>query len=384
MSAAGLAGIVALRFGDAQAARRSFEQQIAGGAQDSATLLGLAMACDKLDDWQTACDALDKALARDPYNLRALLLRGDILDRKGDSRSAVSFYDTALKAAGRGGTLPADVIDGLTRAQNALKRYEAAYEAHLRSAMADRLNADGLDRFGLSLDLMLGKKKIYLQAPQFYYFPGLPQLQFYPREQFEWLAQVEAATDDIRAELLTVLEEDGAFVPYVEGDPNRPFNAQRGLRDNPNWSAFYFWKSGMLQEKNAARCPKTMAVLSQLPMPQIETRTPTALFSLLRGKTRIPAHHGFVNTRLICHLPLIVPEGCGFRVGNDVRAWHEGKAWVFDDTIEHEAWNNSDQTRVILLFDIWRPELSEDERHAVRALFTAIDAYGGKSSPWLA
>ena len=331
VSTTDLSGMEALRRGDAQAARKAFEEAIAGGTQDSATLLGLAIACDRLDDWQMACDALDKALARDPYNLRALLLRGDILERKGDSRGAVSFYDTALKAAGRNSALPADIIDGLTHAQNALKRYEAAYEAHLRTAMAGHLNVDEPDRFGLSLDLMFGKKKIYLQAPQFYYFPGLPQLQFYPREQFEWLDQVEAATADIRAELLTVLEEDGAFVPYVEGDPNRPFNAQRGLRNNPNWSAFYFWKSGVLQEKNAARCPKTMAVLSQLPMPQIETRTPTALFSLLRGKTRIPAHHGFVNTRLICHLPLIVPEDCGFRVGNDVRSWREGNAWVFDD-----------------------------------------------------
>lgn len=384
MSATGLSGMEALRRGDAQAARKAFEAAVAGGAQDSATLFGLAMACNNLGDWQTACDTLDRALTRDPYNLRALILRGDILDRQGDTRSAASFYSAALKAAGRAGSLPADIIDGLTRAQNALKGYEAAYEAHLRTMMAGQLDGDEPSRFALSLDLMFGKKKIYLQAPQFYFFPGLPQLQFYPRRQFEWLDQVEAATADIRAELLAVLEEDGAFVPYVEGDPNRPFNPQRGMLGNPDWSAFYFWKNGVLQEKNAARCPRTMAVLSQVPMPQIEGRTPTALFSLLKGKARIPAHHGFVNTRLICHLPLIVPEGCGFRVGNDVRSWREGKAWVFDDTMEHEAWNNSDETRVILLFDIWRPELSEEERAAVRALFAAIDAYGAGSAPWTA
>lgn len=83
------------------------------------------------------------------------------------------------------------------------------------------------------------------------------------------------------------------------------------------------------------------------------------------------------NTRLIGHLPLIVPPDCGFRVGNDTRQWQEGKAWLFDDSIEHEAWNGSDRPRVVLLFDIWRPELSAEERESVAALFEAVDEFGG-------
>jgi aspartyl/asparaginyl beta-hydroxylase (cupin superfamily) len=89
-----------------------------------------------------------------------------------------------------------------------------------------------------------------------------------------------------------------------------------------------------------------------------------------------------VNTRLICHLPLVVPGGCGFRVGNETREWVEGKAWAFDDTIEHEAWNSSDRTRVILLFEIWRPELTEAERGLVTSMFEAIDAAGVERPPW--
>jgi aspartyl/asparaginyl beta-hydroxylase (cupin superfamily) len=83
------------------------------------------------------------------------------------------------------------------------------------------------------------------------------------------------------------------------------------------------------------------------------------------------------NTRAIVHLPLIVPEGCGFRVGGETRAWREGEAFAFDDTIEHEAWNGSDATRIILLFDVWRPELDTAERAALRAMFAAIDALNG-------
>jgi aspartyl/asparaginyl beta-hydroxylase (cupin superfamily) len=93
------------------------------------------------------------------------------------------------------------------------------------------------------------------------------------------------------------------------------------------------------------------------------------MFSLLRPGARINPHNGVHNARLICHLPLIVPSNCGFRVGNDVREWEEGKILIFDDSIEHEAWNNSDQDRLVLIFDVWRPEIEEQERREITALF---------------
>jgi aspartyl/asparaginyl beta-hydroxylase (cupin superfamily) len=102
----------------------------------------------------------------------------------------------------------------------------------------------------------------------------------------------------------------------------------------------------------------------------------------LRAGAHIPAHNGFVNTRLIGHLPLVVPGKCRFRVGNDVREWQEGRAWIFDDTINHEAWNDSDRTRVILLFEIARPELTDEENRLVAALFEGIDAYTGTRPVW--
>jgi len=106
------------------------------------------------------------------------------------------------------------------------------------------------------------------------------------------------------------------------------------------------------------------------------------VFSLLRPGARIPPHTGFLNARLICHLPLIVPPDCTFRVGNETRTWREGEAWVFDDTIEHEAHNGSDQTRVILIFDVWRPEVSADERGSIAAMLEAIDAHGARQPDW--
>jgi aspartyl/asparaginyl beta-hydroxylase (cupin superfamily) len=100
------------------------------------------------------------------------------------------------------------------------------------------------------------------------------------------------------------------------------------------------------------------------------------MFSVLKPRTRIPAHVGASNCRLVVHLPLIVPKGCSFRVGNSRREWMPGQAWVFDDTIEHEAANDSDQPRVVFIFDIWHPLLSDAERQMITALNAALNSFG--------
>jgi aspartyl/asparaginyl beta-hydroxylase (cupin superfamily) len=112
-------------------------------------------------------------------------------------------------------------------------------------------------------------------------------------------------------------------------------------------------------------------------MPLIDQRSPIALWSLLKPGTHIQPHHGLLNTRLICHIPLIVPHNCAIRVGNETRSWREGEALIFDDSFEHEAWNKSNETRVILLFEIWRPEISPDERAALTTIFETINDYHG-------
>ena len=190
--------------------------------------------------------------------------------------------------------------------------------------------------------------------------------------------EVEAATDAIRAELAELMKDGSGFRPYVEGDPRRPRKDPSGMTDNADWSAFYLWKNGRPVTENLARCPRTTAALARVPFSVVANRSPEVHFSLLRPGARIPPHSGLFNTRLICHLPLIVPPGCGFRVGNDTRTPVEGRAWAFDDTIEHEAWNLGDRARVILLFEIWRPELTDAERRLVCAMFEAIDAYNGQ------
>ena len=378
------AAAAALRDGQPREARDLYLRALEGGRVDAPVLLGVAQASRLLGDEAGMIAAVDRLLAAEPRNPRALLLKADHYAAKGDTRSAGAFYQRAVQTPPPATGWPADLVQELRRAQAICARYSRQYREWLRA----RLAAGGFDparssaRFAQSFDIALGEKQIYLQQPKYYYFPELPQIQFYARAGFPWLDEVEAATDAIRAELLGVMQDEAAFSPYVTGDANRPRKDQMGLLNNPAWSAFYLWKNGEVVPENAARCPATMRALQGAPLAVVPRRSPSILFSLLRPGAHIPPHHGLVNTRLICHLPLIVPPGCRFRVGNDLRDWREGSAWAFDATIEHEAWNDSTETRVILLFDIWRPELTEEERALVVSLFEAIDAHGGTQPQW--
>ena len=353
--------------------------RITGSGQATTPVwVALAIAHKALGDRAGERAALDSARALDPRDLRALIMTADHYADAGDTRAASSYYNAVVKVAVAAGTVEPALQAEVGRAEHMRQRYSKAYEDHLRAAMAQHgLDRPEARRARRALDLLLGKAELYLQQPKNFYFPELPNIEWADRAHFPWLDRVEAATGDIRTEVMRALEEDAAFVPYVEAEPNRPFFDDHGMLGNPSWSAFYLWKGGRPQPENIARCPAAMAALAGAPLCEVPGRTPSVLFSLLRPGAHIPPHHGFMNGRYICHLPLIVPEGCAMRVGAETRPWVEGQACVFDDSIEHEAWNrHPERLRVVMIFDIWRPELSATERELVGAVMQAVDAYG--------
>jgi aspartyl/asparaginyl beta-hydroxylase (cupin superfamily) len=372
------AGTAALDKGDALTARRCFESILDAGFGDAQTSILLAIACQKLDDMAAVSHAIDQALRFDPRNLHALLMKGDRLAATGDARTAAQFYGAAVMLASQAQNLPPTLAEYVRRAAESRDRIHAHIEAHLRK----QLEAVGYDprvssaRFSQSIDMLSGRKQLFTQQPRAFYFPELPQIQFYRREMFPWLDAIEAATDDILGELQGVLARNQGLEPYIQSGGDVPFGDRHSLLNSLDWSAFFLYKSGERVEQNAAQCPKTMAALENVPFPHVKGRDPMALFSVLKPGVRIAPHHGFLNTRLICHLPLVVPPGCFLRVGNETREFRKGEAWVFDDSIEHEAWNSSGEPRVILIFNIWRPELTEEERRLVAGLLEAVDTYG--------
>jgi aspartate beta-hydroxylase len=373
----------ALQSGNSFQARGLFEKIVQFPDADPTAWLGLAFACAHEGDAEAAMAAVDRLLDLEPDNLRGTIFKADHLQHTGDTRGALQYYQAALRLAARTTDHPADVLEGLQRAQEACKQLDSEYQDFLLKRLSDEgfdLGSSSL-RFRQSLDILFGKADVYYQQPRRFNFPALPQIQFYEREDFDWVESVEAATDDIRNELQNVLSDASRFSPYLESDGSHLSPSGTDLVDNDDWGAYYLWHYGDKNAEAEELCPTAFRVLEGVPQPEISGQAPIALFSKLRPRTRIPPHNGMVNTRLICHLPLIVPKNCGaIRVGNEAREWVEGELLIFDDSMLHEAWNDSDSERVVLLFDIWRPELTDEERALVTTVLTAARHYSEEDS----
>src|SRR5258706_10011014 len=229
----------ALSRGDARKAREAFERLVAAGLADASTCLGLAHACRSLEDRTGSLAAVDRALALDPGNWLALIFKGDHLAAEGDGRSASTYYLQAVNLAPRPEELPAVARGEVLRARAACERYAAQFESFLSERLVASGFAEGQSprRFSPALDLLFRRRQIFVQQPRYFYYPELPQIQFYERAAFPWLDKVEAAAGEMREELLSVLQDENAFTPYVEGDASRPPSDHTGMTNNPAWGA---------------------------------------------------------------------------------------------------------------------------------------------------
>jgi len=373
----------AFRRGDLALARECYDKLVQVDGRDPQQWVNLAIVRQRLGDQKGEEEALKGALTADPMDLLALLLKGDLLDRHGRTHEAARAYGAAAAVAPPMERLHPDLRPAVAKAAAYQRDYAQRLATFLDERLAEHAGAhsdDELRRFRDSIDIFVGRKKRYDSQPMVYHYPHLAPIEFFDRARFAWLDAIEAATSGIREEFLEVLRADEGFAPYVTYPPDVPLNQWAELNNSPRWSAFHLVRMGRRVEENAARCPRTMQALAAAPQPDMPGRTPSAMFSLLKPNTHIPPHTGVTNARLVVHLPLIVPEGCAFRVGNDTREWVPGKAWVFDDTIEHEAWNRSDKLRVVLIFDIWHPDLTLAERDMVRATMEGLAAFMGEVS----
>ena len=334
--------------------------------------LNLAMVQRAAGNLVESLRALNAALAIDPYSFLALLSKGAVLEQMGKLRVAADVYRNALRIAPPEAGTPPGLKAPIARARELIAEQAQALAQHLRESLdASRSAHDGADlrRFDESLEVLAGTQRIYNAEPVQLHYPRLPAIPFFDREYFPWFETLEAASETIRDELMALLNAGlPGFKPYVQYEPGTPENQFAALNHNQRWSSLWLWKDGERQAEAIAQCPKTAALLEELPLCDQAEFAPTALFSALAPRTKIPPHTGSTNTRLLVHLPLVLPGPAGFRVGNETRSWSLGEAWAFDDTIEHEAWNDADETRVIMIFDVWNPLLSEAERALIREL----------------
>ncbi len=335
-------------------------------------LANAEMALGRLD---AAEAAMDRQLALDHRDIGSLLMKGMLRERRGDSRAASSFYMAAVNQQAAYGGAPAELAPLLEHAGRYVATAQSAYIAHLEASVGEGLSPAMRE----AIDMLAGRRGIDLQQPSLFYYPGLPQKRFYDPAEFPWLQAMLDLLPDMQAELRAVAGASGAdgagFAPYVRTAPDRPA-ANNPLRDDPAWSAFHFWRDGAIVEEHAALCPATMAALAHAPMPMIPGRAPTAIWSRLAPGTHIAPHNGMLNSRLICHIPIRTAPGCSFRVGSETRNWEEGVPFVFDDSMNHEARNDGPEARVVLLFEIWRPEIGAADRAAIGRVFQAIEGFG--------
>lgn len=205
--------------------------------------------------------------------------------------------------------------------------FQKAFAQHTRT------NAEG---FSL-------KSLLPSQRPKLYY-PGLASREVHSPSAFPWVARVEAAFPQIRAELMGLLADDTLVAAY------------RDYTTTGEWAAGHLWIFGQKKEEICRRCPVTAEVVGS-----VQGVLGSAMFSALAPHTFIAPHCGFTSAKLRCQLPLIVPSGCRLKVGDTEIEQREGKAIVFDDSFLHSAWNDSDSVRYVLIFDLFHPDLDAGE-----------------------
>jgi aspartyl/asparaginyl beta-hydroxylase (cupin superfamily) len=362
---------------DGAAAVRLIDEALGQAPGDIDLRLQKAMALRLQGNLTGALAALDAALDLEPYHFVALLSKAAVVERLSGPRKAWQIYRNALKILPD--PLPSTLQPAVDRARQVVEETTDALAAFLADRAAParaRMDRTAGARFDEGLQIYAGRTRPYPSEGILLTYPRLPAIPFFDRELFPWLPELEAATDMIRGELEGMLATmDSDFAPYINVPPGAPVNQWEELNQSRLWSSLFLWKDGERQEEPCRRCPGTAALLDRLPLARQPGFAPTVIFSALEARTRIPAHTGSTNTRLLVHLPLILPGPARFRVGNETRNWRMGEAWAFDDTIDHEAWNDADALRVIMILDIWNPLITEDEREAVTALLNARNAF---------
>jgi aspartate beta-hydroxylase len=376
-------GLQLLAGGDAAGAIRYLERASTLDPRNLPLLKNLGVAYSDGGRSGEAIEALARVVDSNPDFFVARLHLASELDASGRESEALAHYFGALtKAQAEGRWLSEASTAPPLRplVLHAMDRVDAGRRDVFTKSLAPLVAAHGeaaLARVMRCLDFYLNAVPAAYpdprQKPKFLFFPDLPPTTFFVRELFPWYAELEKNFAVIREELDAVLAGNEGVIPFLEFDsPDEAAGYLAGDGPTPSWDAFFFYRHGVRDEANCARCPRTAAIIDALPIVRIREHAPEICFSVLTPGTHILPHRGVTNTRLVTHFPLIVPDNCSIVVGGEAHGWREGECFSFDDTFEHEAWNRGTSIRVVMLMDCWNPYLTAVEREAVALLVAAI------------
>lgn len=381
-------GVHAFKRGQLAEALQALQAAHAVSPQDPVVLLSMSVVLREQGNDAAELKAIDASLAADPYFLAGLLAKAEWLERKGRVRAAATIYGNALKAAPPEAHWPAALRSQLMHARAREQQYGNELAGFLAERMGARLGAltpVEAQRWREAGAIVSGRAQAYPSVASRLQIPRLPAVPFFERDAFDWIEALEAKTAVITGELsATLARQQGEFTPYVAYEPGTPVNQWQELNHSRRWSSYFLWSHGQPVDDHLQHCPETAQALRDVDMADIGGLCPNAMFSALAPRTHIPPHHGETNARAVVHLPLVVPDNCTYRVGFERRSWNVGEALIFDDSIEHEARNDSDELRVVLIFDVWNPLLSPGEREMVRTISAATREFQAMDSAQVA
>lgn len=358
------------------------EQAARLAPDDLDVLENLGLACERAGAFAAARPPLEQVLGADPRRFVARLMLGFVEHRQDRPLQALAQMNWAFQQARQQGlwldanTTPVWLHDAVRGANAFLGRYPLELVgAPLKGATGDLRRVEGFIRNQLGRER--ARSPDPRQQPKKHYMPGLPASPWFDPALLPWARKLQEAFPEILAEYLDIAGAPGQFESFLKFDSADQVPKYLGTTGPaPEWNAFFFYRHGARNVENCRRCPRTAALLEELPLVRLPGSAPEILFSVLTPGSHILPHRGDSNLRSVVHLGLVVPTACILKVAGEERAWQAGGLLAFDDTYEHEAWNRSDAVRAVLLMDAWNPHLTDAERAVLPRVIGTMNEIG--------
>lgn len=343
-------------------------------------------------DLSTAEQQMRAAIAVWPQAPILHLELGQILELQGQTNGATRSYFLAVSRAREKGLwldlsrVAPGLAELVAHAMNYVQLHRAEVLHEILQPLIDKFGVSELKRVKQALDIYLEidptKPASPLQRPLFLYIPGLREQPYWSSDEFKWAPLALELQPQIAEEARAVLERRESVIPFLQAGPGESLDHYLASTAAPGapgaqaqWDAHFFYRHGERFEQHLLASPATAQLLERINSVQIAAHAPEICFSILAPHTTILPHTGVTNARLVAHLPLVLPGQCALRVAGQTREWRDGELLIFDDTFEHEAWNQSENARVILLMDTWHPDLGDVEKLAIKHLVEQIGVF---------
>lgn len=363
------------------------EQILTHNPTDQRLLLMLGRLFELIEESMDAEQVYLAVVNRIPCAYNTQLMLGRFFDRKGSDNNnnvelAYKHYAHALQTANKSGfwlnqesTAPwAHKL--VMRALDFAEQHRQAVVGSWLDEYDNQFGADEMARVAKGIRMYTGEvPKVYddpRQQPGFLFIPGLPVKPVFERDDLDFIDYYESQFETIKGELDQLVSQKVHIENYRDED-------KHGLTEGGDWDAKFFYRHGKRYADTHELCPKTSKVLSNLPLVHIKDHSPEVCFSVLRPGAHLLPHRGVTNSRSVLHMGLEIPPDCALNVVDvEELHWLPGKVFAFDDNYLHEAWNRSDQSRYVLLADIWNPFLRESERLAITDFVERIGIFNAR------